>query len=265
MRSRIPPMKPLALCLPVSPHDVGLGMELARLWADIEPSKNEAVEVIIALRYDLDTNVVPNDVVLKLREKFKSVHVIKSQLIGVGFPHGCNALEVGAYQWFVERRRDKTLSSDYLLIAEADTIPLRPTWLQEISDEVYRENKPILGTLWNMNEGFYHINGNCVMHKDFWKQCGLIWSVPPSIGWDVYIGKVACAIGHPSDLIWQDYQYGMPHNPYKGDEFFWEPKEYTNSNSPQFGRKLLPALFHGIKTVQGIDAVRRRYNLPERV
>lgn len=257
--------KPIAVCLPMSPLDSRQGMELARLWADIQPAKDDNIEIIIALRYDMDTAVIPPDVIPRLQDKFGKVYVIKSALKGAGFPHGCNALEIGAYQWYVENNRSGIVKADYLLLAEPDTVPLRPTWISEIADEAHRLNAPITGALWTQQEGCHHINGNCVMHKDFWRKCRIIWSVPPGYGWDVYIGKVAVAIGKPSRMIFQDYHLGTPHNPWKGDDFIFAEKRYPGDQNPLYGQALQPAMLHGIKTMQGIDAVRKKFGLPARI
>lgn len=255
----------LALCLPVAPHDIEAAMHLAHLWADIEPAFNADVEVIIALRFDMQKEQIPDDVIKHLETKFFKVHVIVSNLKGVGFPHGCNSLEIGAYGWFVERARDGSIKADYMMIAESDTIPLRPTWLKEIIKEVYDAQAPIMGIWWSQGEGYPHINGNCLMHKDLWRQCTAIWQVPPYNGWDCYIAKTSLSIGKPSRLMWQDYHLGLPENPWKGDEFLFDFRQYKSPDNPLYGEKLQPAFLHGIKTLQGIDAVRKRYNLARRV
>ncbi len=251
-------------CLCVSPLDCPQGLELAKLWADIEPSMNEKVDIAFALRYDMDINAIPYDIIRLMETKFRNVYVFKSGLVGVGWPHGCNALEIGAYQWFVEKTRSGSMDADYMLICEPDTIPLRPTWLEEIRKEAYESGGPIIGAFFTAEEGCQHINGNCVIHKEFWRQCKEIWGVPPGNGWDVYIGKKTTSIGKPSRLIWQEYRLGAPDNPWKGDEHLWSAKAYHGPANPLRSQLLYPAMFHGVKTLQGIDAVRVKFGLPKR-
>lgn len=247
-----------------SPLDLPQGLALAKLWHDIQPEMNEKIDMAFGLRYDMDINTIAQDILADLKTKFKNVYVFKSPLVGQGWPHGCNALEIGAYQWFVEKARAGVVDADYMLICEPDTVPLRPTWLEEIRLEAYKSGGPIIGALFTKEEGCQHINGNCVMHKDFWKQCKEIWGVPPGQGWDVYIGKVTTEIGKASKLIWQDYRLGAPDNPWKGDDHLWQPKMFHGARNPLRGQYLQPALFHGIKTHQGIDAVRARFDLKRR-
>lgn len=251
----------MVVCLVASPLDLCQGLELAKLWGDIEPSFNANVDIAFGLRYDMDINAIPKDIIQALEKKFSKVYVFKSALVGRGWPHGCNALEIGAYQWFVENARSGVVNCDYILLCEPDTIPLRPTWLEEIRQEAVALNAPIMGAYFTPQEGCQHINGNCVMHKDFWKQCREIWNVPPGNGWDVYIGKKTTHIGKPSKLIWQDYRLGMPDNPWKNDDWLFSEKRYNCPQNPLHGQALFPAFFHGIKTRQGIQAVRQKYGL----
>lgn len=249
----------------MSPLDCPMGLQLAHLWADIEPDFNPNVSIAFALRYDMDMATVPTETIEMLRRKFKAVHVFKSALVGSGWPHGCNALEIGAYQWFVERTRDGSIQEDYLLLCEPDTIPLRPTWLEEIRQEALTNKSPIMGAYFTAGEGVPHINGNCVIHKDFWRECKEIWSVPPMSGWDIYIGKTALRLGKASRLIWQDYRLGAPDNPWRGPDHLWESKCYHGPENPLYGQALQPAMLHGIKTYEGIDAVRERFKLGRRI
>lgn len=256
--------KRLLATICASPLDLPQGLELAKLWAEIEPGMNEDVDVAFALRFDMDVATIPSDIIKKLREKFRNVLIFKSPLVGTGWPHGCNALEIGAYQWFVERNRDKSIDIDYILLCEPDTVPLRPTWLNEIREEAYNSGGPIIGAYFTAEEGCQHINGNCVIHRDFWKECREMWNVPPGNGWDVYIGKKTTHLGKASKLIWQDYRLGAPDNPWKGDDHLWAAKAYFGPTNPLKDQLLYPAMFHGIKTMEGIDAVRKRFNLTPR-
>ncbi len=178
----------------------------------------------------------------------------------MGWPAGCNALEIGAYEWFVEKNRAKQKDFDfeYALLAEADTVPLRKGWADEIMNEAYDNNAVIMGAYFTAEDGCAHINGNCVLHRDAWKSIRSIWHIPSRIGWDCFIGPHAITRGVPSRLIWQDYRLGMPDNPWKGDEFLFAEKEFLNPTNPLYGQKLRPAMLHGVKIDAGIKAVRKK-------
>lgn len=252
------------VCLAASPLDWPMGLNLLKLWIDIQPEPNPNIDIAIALRFDMDMNTVPEDLIRHLKTKFTNVYVFKSSLVGTGWPHGCNALEIGAYQWFVENTRSKAVDADYMLICEPDTIPMRPTWLEELRTEAYTMKAGIIGAYFTAEEGCQHINGNCIMHKDFWKECGQIWGVPPGFGWDVYIGKVSTDVGRASRLIWQEYRLGAPDNPWKGDDYIFAEKRYGGPRNPLYGVALQPAMIHGTKSYEGIDAIRKKWDLPKR-
>lgn len=247
----------LALCL--SPGDLAQGVELLKLWADLEDTFNHAVTVAVCVRFDMDPNKsVPPSILSYVREKFKVI-THRCSRKGIGWPAGCNALEVGVYEWFVERTRSGTLDFDYIMLAEADTVPLRKGWTQEIINEAYDNKVKMLGAYFTQEEGCAHINGNCVLHRTAWKQLAGIWQVPSSKGWDCFIGPKALTIGTPSRLIWQDYRLGAPDNPWKGDDYLFENKAYRGQKNPLYGQPISPCFFHGIKTLDGINAVRRRF------
>ncbi len=245
------------LCLPFSPHEIPQARELVRLWVDLEDTFNNEVTLLISSRNDIEPVALGQDIIDYAATKFKVI-LHKCRRPGVGWPHGCNQLEVGTYEWFVERNRAKDFDFPYLLIAETDTVPTRKGWLKEIMNEAYDKNVSIMGAFFTTEYGFAHINGNCVLHKDFWIKSRCIWTISPSMGWDVAIGKQAMKIGTASTLIWQDYRLGMPDNPWRGDDHIFAAKRYTAPSHPLFGQDLYPALYHGIKTMQGIQAVRNK-------
>jgi hypothetical protein len=250
----------MILCLPVYPGDLDMGMELLKLWADLEDTFNPNIAVAIVLRFDMNPSTdIPKDVLAHVEKKFK-IYIHRSKRKGVGWPAGCNGIELGAYEWFVEMNRGNTdFNYDYILIAEADTVPLRKGWADEIRNEAYEANALILGAYLRRPDCWCeHINGNCVMHKNFWQSCRTLFTCPDKIGWDAYIGHTAISVGTPSRLIWQDYRLGAPDNPWKGDDFIFEPKFYKSDRTPLYGKPVYPAMFHGMKTMQGIDAVRKR-------
>jgi len=248
----------MILCLPFAPHEVAQARELVRLWVDLEPSYNEDVALAIVSRFDIQPHHIGQDIIDYARTKFKVLlHRCKRE--GTGWPRGCNQLEVGAYEWFVESNRSNDFDIPYIFFAEADTVPLRPTWLSEIVKEAYDNKSLMLGAYFVQEDGWAHINGNAVIHRDFWKVCKAIWRVRPHTGWDVAIGKEALKFGTPSRLIWQDYRLGAPDNPWKGNDYIFAPKSFNTPQNPLFGEVLQPAFLHGCKTLQAQKAVRERF------
>lgn len=247
----------LLICLPFSPHEIPAARELVKLWVDLEDGFNDFATLLIFSRFDIEPEAIGQDVIDYAKTKF-NVLTQKCRRIGKGWPAGCNALEVGAYEWFVEKTR-AGLDFDYIMLAESDTVPLRKGWIREIMNEAYDANAKILGAYFTKEEGCAHINGNCVLHKDAWKVIRGIWQVPSRKGWDCFIGPKALEIGTPSRLIWQDYRLGTPENPWRGDDYIFAPKTYGGSKNPLLGKILQPCFLHGIKSNQGIEAVRKRF------
>lgn len=247
----------LLLCLPFAPHEIQQARELLKLWCDLEDGFNDYTTLLIASRFDIKPEAIGQDIIDYAKKKFK-VLTHRNSKVGTGWPAGCNALEVGVYEWFVESNRNKRIDFEYILLAEADTVPTRKGWLKEIMDEAYDNKSLILGAYFVAADGIPHINGNCVIHRDFWKKCRHIWLINPHIGWDVAIGPAAIKWGTPSKLIWQDYQLGLPNNPWKGDDHLFSVKVSTTKTNPLYGKELYPAMFHGVKVMRGIEAVRRK-------
>jgi hypothetical protein len=247
----------LLLCLPFSPHEIPQARELAKLWTDLEDSFNNDITVAIVSRYDIEPTSLGQDIIDYLKIKF-NVILHKNRREGKGWPRGCNQLEIGAYEWFVESNRNKQFDFDYMMLAEPDTVPLRKGWANEIMNEAYDQQALIIGAYFVKEDGYAHINGNCVIHRDFWKYCKTIWSCSPFVGWDVNIGPWALRMGKPSRLIWQDYRLGAPDNPWRGDDYLFSERCFKTPQNPLYGQVLRPAFVHGIKTMQGIEAVRKR-------
>jgi hypothetical protein len=246
----------VALCL--SPLDVAQGLELLKLWADLEDSFNSAITVAICLRFDMAFHRdIPDSLIAYVAKKFNILtHVSRRK--AVGWPAGCNGLELDAYEWFVQSNRSKTFDIEYIMLAEADTVPLRKGWANEIMNEAYDAKASMLGCLLMRPDcGCEHINGNCVFHRDFWMKCKNVFNCSSRVGWDAALGPYAVSLGTASRLIWQDYRLGLPENPWKGDAFLFEPKFYKSDRTPLYGKTIRPAFFHGIKTLEGIKAVRR--------
>lgn len=244
--------------LMLSPLDLSQGLQLLKLWADIEDGFNPQMTVVLCLRFDMDpAKHIPQQAVAYASKKFR-VMIQRCKRKGLGWPAGCNALEVGSYEWFVEANRFGRIDFPYFLIAEPDTVPLRRGWAIEIMNEAYDSKALMIGAYFTEPDGCPHINGNCVIHRDLWKSLKAIWAVPSRRGWDAFIGPQALVIGKPSRLIWQDYRLGAPDNPWRGDDYLFEQKTYLGKTNPLYGERLFPSMFHGIKTLQGINAVRRK-------
>lgn len=248
----------MVLCM--CPLDVKQGVELLKLWADMEDSFNKSISIAICVRFDMSIEKdIGQPLIDKLSEKFQVfTHVVTERGSDTGWPAGCNSQQIGAYQWFVESNRNKKFDFEYMLMVEPDTVPTRKGWSKEIMNEAYDNKALIIGSYFVRSDDIPHINGNCVMHRDLWRTIRSIWDIPSNIGWDCAIGKDALACGKPSKLIWQEYKLGTPRNPWRGPEVLFEDKAFNNPENPLHGQVLYPAMIHGVKTMEGIAAVRKK-------
>ncbi len=234
--------------------DKDQAMKLARLLADIEPMKREDVVVLFSARFDCSHDP---ETIGYVSQKF-NVSTYKSTYKATGWPAGPNWLMANSYQHCIERMRSNQMKGDAVLFIEADCIPLARDWINQLIAEYKACGKMILGYHHMGNDGCNeHINGNCIIHKDFWRTYRPILS-PTKIAWDADHAGAMLPNSAPSKLIWSDYQLGMKHNPWRGCDFVFEEKEYTDPRHPLYGQVVKPVWFHGIKGGMGIDCARER-------
>lgn len=248
-------MKKLLLCIQLSPHDVELGKGLLRLITDLRKDKCEAADLLIAYRFDLPRD---NELELYCARRFNvRTHVTRRKQ--AGFPQGCNAAAGDIYSLFIENTRAGKWDYDYLFLTEADCVPLRTTWIEEIQAETYKSGKLVNGPWFEADDfGCKHINGNCLLHKDYWKQNKSITVPPGRIGWDAHFGPHMQRFGNPSRLIYSNYRLGTPENPYLGPEQLFGPMRYPGKSNPLYGQDIFCCWLHGVKVIAAQEDVRKK-------
>jgi hypothetical protein len=237
--------------------DKNQAMELARLIADIEPNFREDVEFLFSARFDTEHDKKTIDYVSK---KFR-VFTHKTTRRATGWPKGPNALFADSYQYCIERTRDGSMKGEAILFIEADCVPLDMHWINHLVAEYKACGKMVMGAWLEEGDcGTRHINGNCIIHKDFWRKNRRILA-PCNGGWDADCKHLLMPNGHPSRLIWSDYHLGTDRNPWKGCDYLWETKRYRDQRNPLYGQDINPVWFHGPKTMEGIECVRKKFNI----
>lgn len=252
-------MKKLLLCIQLSPHDAELGKGLLRLITDIEPQKCEVADLLISYRFDMARS---REIEEYCARRFNVLtHITRRK--SVGWPEGCNAMMADTYSVFIENTRSGKWDYDYLFLTEADCVPLRSTWLEEIQRETYTSGKLVNGPWFEADDyGCKHINGNCLIHRGYWKQNKQIVAPPGRIGWDAKFGQHMQLHGNPSRLIYSHYRWGMPDNPYHGIEELSRAFRYPGPSNPLYGQDLFPAYIHGGKIKQIQEDVRKKLLTP---
>jgi hypothetical protein len=168
-----------------------------------------------------------------------------------------------SYSYCVETaRRGRFPGVKAVMFIEADCVPLKKAWLNDILAEwqlAMRQDKLVMGAWLKYGDaGCEHINGNCVMSLELWRICRDIFSPSSKGGWDALLRRPILANGYPSRLIWSDYRLGTSDNPWKGCDYLWEPKRYGAPSNIYYGQDLFPAWYHGIKTMDGLNCVRAK-------
>ncbi len=237
--------------------DKAQAMALARLIADLEEKPRNDVTFLFSARFDCEHD---EDTISYVAAKFPVIRYTTKRK-ATGWPHGPNEMMACSYEHLVLLKRRKWMDHlSCVLFMEADCAPLHRDWINLIKKEYDGCGKKVLGA-WLMKGAdcqVEHVNGNCVVSMDFWKRCPAMFHPDPRWGWDAALAYAILPSAAPSKLIWSDYQLGQPNNPWRGDDFLWEAKRYPSKDNPLYGKDLFPAYMHGIKTMQGIEAVRKR-------
>ena len=183
-------------------------MHLARLIADIEPTKNTRVDFAFVARFD--TAPTP-EAVLHVSRKF-DVWQIKGTRRGTGWPHGCNELALDLFQQAGYRSKPGRpwANCKGLYLIESDVMPMCKDWLQRISDEwdvAQEKGKMVLGSWSPFHSATGHINGNLIVRPDIALKIKGLESCPPKAGWDAYMAPKFCNHWHKSILMQNHYDY----------------------------------------------------------
>lgn len=237
-------------------NDKAQAMALVRLICDLEDLPRKDITMLFTCRFDATYD---EDTIAYASQKFTILRH-KTKRRQTGWPQGPNQMMACSYEYLVENwRRNRLPNIDCVLFVEADCVPLRKGWIDELYAEFKTSGKRVVGAwLKKGDANCEHINGNCVVSMDFWKKCPGMFHPPSRGGWDAALAYSILPNGYPSKLIWSDYQLGMPNNPWKGDDFLWEVKRYGCPDNALYGQELRPCWMHGIKTMDGIKAVRKR-------
>lgn len=239
--------------------DSHMAMQLARLVADLEPVPRDDVTILFSSRYDCGHDM---GTVEYVGRKFPVV-THRGRLQEAGWPMGCNALMADSYRFCVDEIEAGRIKAEAIMFVEADAVPLHPDWINKLKEEYVAKGKMVLGP-WLMEGdcGCHHINGNCIIHKDFHKiYPGILHLVDG--GWDARHSVPMMANGAPSELMFSDYHFGTGRNPWNGDcGVMFRARRYPSFDNPLFGKDLFPVWLHGPKDMRGIACVRSKF-LPD--
>jgi hypothetical protein len=160
----------LLLALQFWNGDKAQAMGVARLVADLQPGFSELADFMFVARFDCTQDM---KTVEHVSRKFNVHHFINSRFRGAEWPFGCNQLAFGTLDYVYTKMESKRLP-DYkaVLLFEADTTPLYPAWISDLSQAWDKANTKMLGHVLphgprtSNTPGGGHVNGNCLISTD---------------------------------------------------------------------------------------------------
>jgi hypothetical protein len=187
--------------------DEASALNLARLMADIEPSKRETDCLVLARRKDC----VASPELFRTRDycsaKFTTM-VVQSNRPEVDYPAGCHGLWSGTldslYNLWSGGMLPWPLSA--ALMTEADAMPIHPKWIDRI--KVAHEKTRLLGkhvTGAMMDRPTPHVNGNSVIDLLFYADHPALKICPPEVAWDIHAAPILIPACRVSNAIRNEY------------------------------------------------------------
>ncbi len=220
-------------------------MKLAKLIADLQPSKSTIADFLFVGRFDCPHDMEAINYVSK---KFNVYHWI-SKRRGTGWPNGCNELWFGALEWVQSMMADHKIPAYKAVFTfEADGVPLSPNWINQFSADWDAESKKhetfVFGAY--LTAPGPHINGNCMLsgHPAF-----LNWVVrkiggaPANAGWDY--------------VMYRDFKkWGA--RAYPKLVSYWGTKTFSEEGF-RIQLERGTAWLHGVKDDSLLDMARRKF------
>lgn len=236
----------IALCLQTYPGDTDVAMDLAKLICELEPVVRDS-EFVLIYRQDCDPRL-PKFFEGLGRMRFTRAYSRVARNYDVGWPGGSNMLAQSSFMEMNILHQGGEVTSDGFLLFEPDCIPMRPGWIDELSqewDKTKELGKEAFGH-WHQqgDETTLHMNGNAVFATNFFERHPSIHIGPATMGWDYFYREHYIALSRDSNLIFQNY------NRHSLTQEEWEAILKNETR---------PAFFHGIKTNHGRNLVRANF------
>lgn len=155
------------IVLHVCPLDKAPGMVLAKLIADLESRHNEQADFLFFSRFDTELDMGSVNYVAR---KFNTQHYLNRWHRGSGWPLGCNLAAAGLFEYVYAMGEARKFSNyKAVLNMEADSAPLQPNWINQLShgwDAAAAKGAKIYGPMIDPDGPHPHINANCMFSTD---------------------------------------------------------------------------------------------------
>lgn len=234
------PKAKLAICLQVYDGDAQLGRRLTELICRIEPKKRSDIEFIVSARRGTNKFTV-EDIRKEAATKFENVHVIQGKRFGAGWAMGCNDLWQETMMRVSSLYDTGKITSTGVLTFESDCIPLRPDWLNVLTEEwLEAENAQLEAVGHFHGDPPTHINGNAIFDARITIHHPELSGSDAQTGWDVHHGQLLMSIGMDTPYIYQLYRI----------------KGITRDKIEELRKQgEIPSIFHGVKGTAGMEAI----------
>ena len=217
MKTKIAPREPkgatawnpdgLVLALQFWKGDRAKALSLARLLADIEPTRRSDV----ALYLCCDASAEQDDELITTLQhcegKF-SVGTFQSSGAVAGYPGGPNALWSATMEHFCQEWLAGRLRFESVFTFEADGAPLRRDWIAELI-KAHQETlcHRLLITASIQHHHFQrHPNGNLIAHVTTIRNYPELSSTPPGQPWDMFHHVTLCRLARHDPVIRSEHQ-----------------------------------------------------------
>lgn len=179
----MPDARKIVIALQFWEGDRDRAMRLAKLIADIEPGKNNRVEIAFFARFDAKQD---DEVIKQVSRKF-NVWKMKCRRQAKGWPDGCNAMALDLLQQANQRSKKEWKNVKAVYLMESDVLPLRTDWLAAIEqewDEWSAKGKLLGGSWYPYHSPVGHINGNMLVAPNIVAKIKGLEACPPGKAWD---------------------------------------------------------------------------------
>ena len=197
----------LAIILSFWRGDKDKAMSLARLLADIEPSRRNDVFLVFSRQ---KTTSMDEDIERAMRyctEKFTVASFEAAVDESKPYPGMAFDPWASAMAWFSNAYYDGKIPCENAFFCEPDGFPLRATWINDLKkahQETLLLGKRVTGPRMRFG-GHDHINGTMVIHASLWQDRPSLHRCTSHLAWDVFHGRVLINEAGPSQIIRNEY------------------------------------------------------------
>jgi hypothetical protein len=263
-------MQPLLYACQFCRTDKLQAMGLARLIADLQPEPTEEMGFMFCPKGE---TFVDAAVFEHVKAKFHYTCIYQCTTRIENWPRGPNAQVHEIYQKFYSMTHASRDPWDYcaILMGEPDCVPLARDWWQKLQWEWHNcdwnwplgNRQHVLGCWLTGDDstcGAPHINGNCILGKNFGDVYPAFKAGTNHGAWDTTHSAAMMAHGRPSKFIYSAYRLDTPEEPIAECEILWQPRMMHGSN-PIANVPLSTVYLHGCKSMRAQQCVRDKFGL----